>query len=64
MVHYFKKTNCFSPNTLLFALLVLVALRFILFGASKLLAVNLFLVTIIFPVTTIYASLKSHKIRS
>ena len=57
----FLKTNFFSPKALLFALLVLIALRFVLFGPSKSAAVNIFLTTIIFPFTTIYGSLKSHK---
>ena len=57
----FLKTNFFSPNVLLFALLVLIALRFVLFGLSKSAAIKPFLITVIFPVTKIYASLKSHK---
>ena len=57
----FLKTNFFSPKSLLFVLLVAVALAPVLLGASKSLAVNVFLVTVIFPLTTIYASLNSHK---
>ena len=57
----FLKTNFFSPNALLFALLVAVTLAAVLLGASMSSAVNVFLVTVIFPLTTIYASLKSHK---
>ena len=49
------------PNALLFALLVAVALAAVLLGASKSSAVNVFLLTVIIPFTTIYASLKSHK---
>ena len=43
------------PNSLLFALLVLIALGFVLFGLSKSAAVNIFLTTVIFSVTKIYA---------
>ena len=57
----FLKTNFFSPNALSFALLVAVTLAAELLGASISSAVNVFLVIVIFPVTTIYASLKSHK---
>ena len=57
----FLKTNFFSPKSLLFVILVAVALDPVLLGASKSLAVNAFLVTVIFPLTTIYASLNSHK---
>ena len=55
------KTNFFSPNTLSFAVLVVVALAPVLLDASKSLIVYVFLATIIFPFTTKYASLKSHK---
>ena len=57
----FLKTNFFSPNALSFALLVAFALSCVLFGVSKSLVVNVFLVTVIFPLTAIYASLKPHK---
>ena len=57
----FLKTNFFSPNALSFAVLVAVALAAVLFGASISSAVNVYFVTVIFPLTTIYASLKSHK---
>ena len=57
----FLKTNFFSSNSLLFALLVAFALAAVLLGASKSSAVNVFLLRVIFPFTTIYASLKSHK---
>ena len=57
----FLKANFFLPNSLLFALLIAVAIVSVLLGSSKSLAVNVFLSTIIFPLTTIYASLKSHK---
>ena len=57
----FLKTNFFSPNSLLFALLVAAALAAVLLGASKSSVVNVFLLTGIFPFTTKYASLKSHK---
>ena len=57
----FLKTNFFSPNASVFALLVAVALAAVLLGASISSAVNVSLVTIISPLTTIYASLKSHK---
>ena len=40
----FLKTNFFSPNALLFAVLVAFALATVLFGSSKSLAVNVFLV--------------------
>ena len=46
----------FSLKTLLFALLVAVALAAVLLGSSKSSAVNVFLITAIFPFTTIYAS--------
>ena len=49
------------PKALLFAVLVALTLAAVLLGASMSSAVNAFLVTIIFPLTTIYASLKSHK---
>ena len=52
----FSKTNFFSPKALLFALLVAAALFAVLLGASKSSAINSFLLTIIFPVTKIYAS--------
>ena len=52
----FLKTICFSLKTLLFALLVAVALAAVLLGSSKSSAVNVFLITAIFPFTTIYAS--------
>ena len=57
----FLKINFFSPSALLFALLVSVALAAVLLGASKSPAVNVFLLTVIFPFKTMYASLKSHK---
>ena len=57
----FLKTNFLSPKALLFAVLVAVTLATVLLGASISSAVNVFLVTVIFPLTTIYASLKSHK---
>ena len=38
----FLKTNFFSSNALLFALLVAVAIAAVLLGASKSLAVNIF----------------------
>ena len=57
----FLKTNFFSPKALLLAVLVAVTLAAVLLGASMSSAVNVFLVTKIFPFTTIYASLKSHK---
>ena len=56
----FLKTNFFSPNSLSFALLVAVTLAAVLLGGSISLVVNVFLVTVIFPLTTIFASLKSH----
>ena len=56
----FLKTNFLSPNSLLFALLVAVALSVLLLRASISSAVNVFLVTGTFPFTKIYASLKSH----
>ena len=49
-------TIFFSLKALLFALLVAVALAAVLLGASKSSAVNVFLITVIFPFTTIYAS--------
>ena len=52
----FLKTFFFLPNGLWFAILVAVALAAVLLGASKSLAVNSFLVSVIFPFTTIYAS--------
>ena len=55
------KTNLSSPNALSFAVLVVFTLSAVLLGASKSLTVNVFLVTVIFPLTTIYPSLKSHK---
>ena len=58
---WFLKTNFFSLNSLLFALLVAVAIATIILGSSKSLEVNVFLSTIIFPFRTIYGSLKSHK---
>ena len=57
----FLKSDFVSPNALSFTVLVAVALADVLFGASKSLAVNAFLVTVIVPFATIYASLKSHK---
>ena len=57
----FLKFNFSSPNVLLFTLLLPSALTFLLLGSSKSAAVNIFLTTVIFPVTKIYASLKSHK---
>ena len=57
----FLKTNFFSPNALLFPVLVAVASTAVLLGASKPSAVYVILVTVIVPFTTIYASLKSHK---
>ena len=57
----FLKTNFFSPNALSSAVLVAVALACVLLGASISSVVNIFLVTVIFPLTTTYASLKSHK---
>ena len=57
----FLKTNFFSRNTLLFAVLVAVALAAVLLGASKSSAVNVFLSIVISPFTTMYASLKSHQ---
>ena len=57
----FLKTNFSSPKALLFAVLVAVTLAAVLLGASMSSAVNVFLVTKIFPLTTIYVSLKSHK---
>ena len=57
----FWKTNFLSANALLFAVLVAVTLAAALLGASMSSAVNVFSVTVIFPFTTIYASLKSHK---
>ena len=57
----FLKTNFFSPNASLYAVLVAVALAAARLGSSISSAVNVFLLTIIFPFTTIYASLKSHK---
>ena len=57
----FLKTNFLSPKALLFAVLVAVTLAAVLLGVSMSSVVNVFLVTIIFPLTTIYASLKSHK---
>ena len=42
MVHYFKKPTFFSPNALLFALLVAVVLAAVSLGASKSSAVNVF----------------------
>ena len=50
----FLKTNFFSPNALLFAVLVEVALAAVLLGASKSSAVNAFLSTVISPFTTMY----------
>ena len=52
----FLKSTFFHQLFLLFALLVGVALAAVLLGASKLSAVNIFLVTVILPFTTIYAS--------
>ena len=52
----FLKTSFFSPNKLSFAVLVAVTLAAVLFGSSKS-AVTVFLLTKIFPFTTIYASL-------
>ena len=57
----YLKTNFFSPNALSFAVLVAVELAAVLLGTSKSLAVNAFLVTAIFSLTTIYASVKFHK---
>ena len=57
----FLKINFFSPNILSFAVLVAVTLAAVLLGASKLSAVNAFLITVIFPFTATYPSLKSHK---
>ena len=57
----FLKTNFFSPKPLLFAVLVAVALAAVLVGVSMSSAVIVYLVTVIYPLTTIYASLKSHK---
>ena len=57
----FLKTNIFSPNALLFSVLVAFVLAAVLLGSSISLMVNLFLLTVIFPFTTIYPSLKSHK---
>ena len=57
----FLKTNFFSPNALLFAVLVAFALAAVILGASISLAVNIFLTAVIFHFSTIYASLKSHK---
>ena len=50
----FLKANFFSPNALLFAVLVAVALAAVLLGASS---------TVISPFTTMYASLKSHNLK-
>ena len=52
----FLKTNFFSPNVLLFIVLVTFALFTVLLGASKSSAVSVFLTAVIFPVTKIYAS--------
>ena len=57
----FLKTDFLSPKPLLFALLVAVALAAVLLGALMSSAVNVFLVAVIFPLTTIYAPLKSQK---
>ena len=57
----FLKTNFFPSNQLLFALLVAVALASVLLGLLKSSAVNVFLLTVIFHFTTMYASLKSHR---
>ena len=57
----FLKTNFFLPNALLFSVLVAFALAAVLLGSSILSTVNVFLLTVIFHFTTIYASLKSHK---
>ena len=52
----FLKTNFFSLNALLCAVLAAVALAAVLLDASKSAAVNNFLATIISPFTTIYGS--------
>ena len=52
----FLKNKFYSPNALSFAVLVTVALPAVLLGASKSLAVNIFVLIIIFPYRTIYAS--------
>ena len=57
----FLKTNFLLSKALLLAVLVALTLAAVLLGASISSAVNVFLVTKIFPLTTIYASLKSHK---
>ena len=57
----FLKTTFLSPKALLFALSVAVTLACVLLGASISSAVTVFLVTVIFPLTTIYASLRSYK---
>ena len=57
----FLKTNFLLPKALLFAVLVALTLSAVLLGASISSALNVVLVTTIFPLTTRYASLKSHK---
>ena len=53
----FLKTDFFSPDSLLFTVLVTFALFTVLLGASKSLAVNIYLTAVISPFTTIYTSL-------
>ena len=57
----FLQTNFFLPNALSFATLLAVALAAGWLGASESLAVNIFLLTVIFSFTTTCALLKSHK---
>ena len=57
----FLKTNFFLSNELLFGSLVAVALASVLLGLLKSSAVNVFLLTVIFHFTTMYASLKSNR---
>ena len=57
----FLKSDFFPPKEFLLALLVAVALASVLLGLLKSSAVNVFLLTVIFHFTTMYASLKSNR---
>ena len=57
----FLKTNFLLPKALSFAVLVALTLAAVLLGASMSSAVNVYFKKKIFPLTTIYVSLKSHK---
>ena len=57
MPHEFLKANFPSITLLVFAVLVAVTIAWVLLGATKLAIVNTLLITVTFPVTTIYVSL-------